>query len=537
MIEKEKNQKKPLNQEEVEELLKFDGPSLDGLEIGDVQFKGRQFDKHINFEGATFTGEVSFFNAVFNNGASFKRAKFIGQKGVDFSEVKFLGGRRANFIEAEFSGTWGANFSGVTFGGRGANFGGAKFTANGCVDFSGAKFSGTERTYFSEAIFSGKRGARFKYAIFSSNKGVDFAGAKFTGEEGANFYSTHFSGESGVDFFSTEFSGNIGVNFSKSTFDVSEKINFSKVKFTGEGNANFEWVRFLGDGDIDFSGAEFSCRKGAHFSEAEFLCEDRISFEDVTFEKDCIIYFDSVKVRNPKNVFFRNAYLGNTSFFQTDVEDFTFKNVKFRKFPHDKLNWFKKNISIHREGLMDEIRNKYVPGSSQKYSDNIYFSQVEITYRQLKRNFEENRDYAKAGDFHYGEMEMKRKRQGKIKQYISLTAFYKYFSGYGQKWTRAFSWFIGFIVLFTFLNLIWLQPIQESKSNTDLRSDNNLEEIFEPVTNFDAFLYTFNTMTLRKDARFEITAPIGSLIVIFQSALGPTILALMLLAIRRQFRR
>ncbi|MCH8209513.1 MAG: hypothetical protein IIA62_10750, partial [Nitrospinae bacterium] len=40
--------------------------------------------------------------------------------------------------------------------------------------------------------------------------------------------------------------------------------------------------------------------------------------------------------------------------------------------------------------------------------DNIYFSQVEILYRQLKTNFENQGDYARAGDFHYGELEMKR---------------------------------------------------------------------------------------------------------------------------------
>ena len=62
-------------------------------------------------------------------------------------------------------------------------------------------------------------------------------------------------------------------------------------------------------------------------------------------------------VKNTKNLFFRNVYLGNTSFFQTNVENFNFKNVSFRKFPCEKLNWFKKKISIHRTGVKDEIWN------------------------------------------------------------------------------------------------------------------------------------------------------------------------------------
>ena len=134
-------------------------------------------------------------------------------------------------------------------------------------------------------------------------------------------------------------------------------------------------------------------------------------------------------------------------------------------------------------------------------------------------------------------MEMKRLQKNKFGQFISLTAFYKYFSGYGQKWTRALFWFLGFVALFTLLNLIWLHPNEISKSNINIQGDSKIEETDELVTKFDAFLYTFNTMTLRKYDKFEITSKIGSLFVIVQSAIGPAILALMLLAIRRQFRR
>lgn len=485
MSEKEKNQKRPLNQKEVEEMLER-GDSFEGVEIGDVDFSDHTFENHVNFLGAKFIGTVNFYTATFLNGADFRAA--------------------------EFSGDGGANFTGATFTGKGkANFEQARFTGDGAANFDSAKFSG--------------------------DRGVSFYGAGFTGDGGAIFNDTEFSGNGGAYFTLATFWGKGNANFASANFSGTKGANFVLATFSGKGGAIFYESTFSGEGGVNFKSAVFSSTKGAKFTDAEFICEDRISFEDVTFEKDCIILFDSVKLKNPKNLFFRNAYLGNTLFFQTDVENINLKNVEFRKFPSEKLNWFKRLFSIRREGLMDEIREIYHLEDDLTDFDEDYYSQVEIIYRQFKRNFEEKRDYAKAGDFHYGEMEMRRKRQGKIIKYISLTAFYKYLSGYGQKWMMAFSWFIGFIILFTFLNLNWLQPIHETISNSKLQGDSKIEETYNSVTKFDSFLYTFNTMTLRKDARFEITDSVGSLIVVFQSAVGPTILALMLLAIRRQFRR
>ena len=433
MSEEKKNQKRPLNQKKVEEMLER-GDSFYGFEIGDVNFSKHTFKKHVKFESAKFIGIANFEDAKFLNGANFRHAEFSGKGGAYFNGTKFFGDESADFMGANFSGKMGSNFIGATF--------------------------------------SGNLGANFHWAKFSGEGGVTFTDAKFSGEGGANFKS-----------------------------------------------------------------AVFSCTKSADFTFAEFFCEDRISFEDVTFEKDCIIYFERIKVKYPKNLFFRNAYLGNTIFFQTDVEDFNFKNVKFRKLPHDKLNWMKRIFTIRREALMDEIGDKFGVIFYPTKIDEKYFSQVEIIYRQLKRNFEEKRDYAKAGDFHFGEMEMKRLQKSKFKQYFSLIAFYKYFSGYGQKWVMALFWFLGFVALFSFLNLNWLQPIQENKSTVNSEAESNSEQIDKPVAISDAIIYTINTMTLRKDTRFEITCSNVLLFVIFQSVVGPTMLALMLLAIRRQFRR
>ena len=66
------------------------------------------------------------------------------------------------------------------------------------------------------------------------------------------------------------------------------------------------------------------------------------------------------------------------------------------------------------------------------------------SYQQLKRYFhEEEKDYARAGDFFYGEMECKRKA-GNHWPFLFL---YKMLNGYGERYLRALSWMVLFIFL------------------------------------------------------------------------------------------
>ncbi|MCH7886329.1 MAG: pentapeptide repeat-containing protein, partial [Candidatus Marinimicrobia bacterium] len=238
-----------------------------------------------SFEGLEI-GDILFNAHQFENHVNFYRANFVGS--VDFYFTRFLNG--ANFVGTKFSGESGANFS-------------------------KAEFSGEDSANFIKATFSGKAGANFVQAKFSGKGGANFLEATFSGDEGADFSFANFSGEGVADFHGVEFNG-------------KEGVEFSFAEFSGKGGADF--------GRTVFSG------KNANFSYAEFLCEDRISFEDVEFGRDCIINFDNLKIKNPKNLFFRKAYLGNTIFYQTDVEEFNFKNVKFRKYPPNEFNWLRK---------------------------------------------------------------------------------------------------------------------------------------------------------------------------------------------------
>jgi hypothetical protein len=80
---------------------------------------------------------------------------------------------------------------------------------------------------------------------------------------------------------------------------------------------------------------------------------------------------------------------------------------------------------------------------------------VEKLYRQLRKNYEGKGAYAEAGDFHYGEMEMRRLAQPAALRHISLAALYKYLSGYGEQHGLALFWLLfAVFVLFPALYLL-----------------------------------------------------------------------------------
>ena len=128
--------------------------------------------------------------------------------------------------------------------------------------------------------------------------------------------------------------------------------------------------------------------------------------------------------------------LGRVLFLYTDLEKISFKNVHF----HQTRHWL-----FNRESLADERTDELFPEGTKDECNVDYYNHIEILYRQLKINFETQRDYARAGDFHYGELEMQHKakilkweerpssKYLPFLKYFNLTQCYKVVSGYGEK--------------------------------------------------------------------------------------------------------
>jgi len=105
---------------------------------------------------------------------------------------------------------------------------------------------------------------------------------------------------------------------------------------------------------------------------------------------------------------------------------------------------------------------------------------VEGLYRQLKINYEEERDFKRVGDFHYGEMEMHR-RGSPWRQWLpSWYKFYRVLSGYGERPFRAFIWLL--LLIPAWAGLVWGLGIDQAGAQTLANYWKTLLFIFEKAT-------------------------------------------------------
>ena len=506
----------PLTQEEV--LAKLEaGESFRGVEVGGIDFRNYQFEKEPDFSGAIFTGFIEFSGAHFQSGANFSEAEFSGSWVANFNSAKFACDRGANFTSAKFL--------------NGANFPNAEFYGRDGAYFHSSKFSGQNRANFIDTKFL--NGARFDMVHFSGEEETWFSGAKFSGTGRAQFFETQFSSKKGANFNSAKFDCNMGADFRRTKF--SSRAQFINTKFSGDKGVDFMEAHF--SGGAKFINTEFTGKTS--FSRARFSGTERTTFEEIIFEENKPVWFIGVTVDQPNSLEFVDvSTLGSLLFLYTDLEKINFKNVYFRQ-------------TFFREILADENRNKLIANKNEKVNYNRnYYSQVEILYRKLKENFEAQLDFGRAGDFHYGEMEMKRK--GKMikmednilfqifpfLKFFTLIQLYKIVSGYGEKWKRAFISFIFIWIIFSYYNPIWVEPKAEVSQEQPARMEQWKQDSIHRLGG--SALFSLKVLTLQRwgdEFQLKGSSYFPRFFVAVQHLIGPTIIALMLLAIRRQFRR
>lgn len=448
-----------------------------GLE---ANFTGQKF-KDANFLKAIFKGDVYFSGALFEGeNTNFESAEFSGTgKGTDFNGVEFKG-ENTSFRFAKFSG-------------KQTDFANAKFLRKN-ISFESAKFSG-EGTYFLNAILFGK--SNFIGAGFSAKR-TYFSGARFTGE--THFEVTSFSGES-TDFSWAEFSGD--TDFSWADFYECGTISFINTVFGGE--CMFLGVKFPWKSD------QFVIYRGTKYP--------------IDLSKTVFLYCN-----NYDRILFRNCRFSEG---QDEVFGRKFPFWKRRVILNDELFVGKKlelriqgqgqgGKETNRKGIFWEVEKKAILEEVR-----VEYSHVESLYRQFKKNLEAEKDWETAGEFHYGEMECKRKgitsKWSKlvwIRQNFGLLAWYKYFSGYGERPFRAFCWIAFLLLFFTGVYCLLDAPPRQS-----------LWYYFWEISVKAAFLQRIG------ETGHEPIRPLGKLIYLFQSALCPTLIALFILALRRRVRR
>lgn len=417
------------------------------------------------------------------NGCNFRFFVFPGL--TDFSEQTF--DTEANFSDATF--TVSANFSNATFT-KGANFFSAKFKKTVEANFTYAKF---------------KDGAHFTNTKFYH--GARFTGVEFTGL--VDFSDGEFAKQ--ADFSTAKFNGPVG--FCEATF---REAKFESARFTKEADffratftarANFFRARFA-EG-ADFSDASFA--QGADFSHSKFLgitlfvpWKPEGKYPSSVFS-DVEVDFRDVIIAPLDALIFRDADLQKCQFLGADLRKAEFTAVK----------WPEKcgHLRVYDQ---DEAEQK---GEEEKWSH------IEQLYRQLKQNYEDRRDYERAGDFHYGEKEMRR-RNSRGWLWILLTA-YRWVSGYGESCLLPIIW-AGIVFLFCTIGYLWWGLLPKDGSPA--------LALTSPWDWLRGFHYSFQVMTLLKP---DDLVPIGfaKAVRTFETLAGPILIGLFALALRQRLKR
>ncbi|MCX5734254.1 MAG: pentapeptide repeat-containing protein [candidate division NC10 bacterium] len=384
--------------------------------------------------------------------------------------------------------------------------------------------------FFGNTVF--EKRCNFSGAVFSEI--ADFASATFSG--GADFNGTSF--KEGAVFHNAVFDGDVHFTMSMFTerasfFDVSfhGEAQFYSVTFTKE--VSFAGASFKKSGSFagstfhmggDFTGARFE-QGDATFTGSSFLGRTRFSSPPdesvgLLFAKDVEVAFRRVRVDPPDALEFIGVDLSKCSFWETDLRGMRFLGVQWVRMPWTRLSkgW--------RNGIYDEVLLR-----AQEIKP---YAKVETLYRQLKKNYEEQRDYERAGDFHYGEKEM-RLRNPKTSPGLRLFLWlYKCASGYGERWLPPIVWSLCLLLLgsagYLYCGLRVagrLLPFEWDMWNA----------VVDGVPMWvRSLLFSLRTMTLLKP---DDMVPLGwgSVVQTVQNLLGPILLGLAALAIRQRLRR
>lgn len=453
-----------------------------------------------NFTWIVFPGYADFRRATFTEAAKFPGGSIlipaIPTEGNETEETKYV-----ELIGVTF--TEGASFIGVTFT-KGADFNDAAFTEEAC--FEGAKFA--KVADFERATFTKRAG--FRAARFTD--AVHFYGVTFTKE--ADFHGTAF-GEK-ANFGGARFTGQ--ADFHGATF--REEAGFVKATFSR--GADFRGTSFKGE-NVDFSSSSFQGRI--------LFASPPEKGTTVPIFSGVEIDFRQVVVDPPDALSFRDADLRKCRFLDTDLRKVEMTGVIWPQVSSrfmQKLTCLAGQVSFGkfrreigtRFGVYDEIAPSDTDGEYP-------WARIERLYRELKQNYEDRRDYERAGDLHYGEKEMRRKNPETGFFLWLLLTLYQLFSRYGEGYLPPLIWAGVLLVVSTFCYLVLGISPRDGGSTPVVTSVWDWLRVAH---------YSFRVMTFLKADDFVPIAS-GKFVNTIESLLGPLFLGLFALAVRQRLKR
>jgi uncharacterized protein YjbI with pentapeptide repeats len=338
-----------------------------------------------------------------------------------------------------------------------------------------------------------------------------------------------------------------GDNFAYFVFP--EQIDFKEVTFTEE--ADFRLAIFKKGAyfwratfteEADFRGTTFT--KRADFTSAMFM--RGANFDETIFKKgpavfdschllgrtfflggkkvqrnfifsNIQVYFNNVNITPPNTVIFRDSDLSRCSFLGTRVDKVEFTNVKWAKVGYSRTRIYDEKI------LLDNIKRK--KKTKKKDRDDLDWEHIERVYRDLKTNHKESGDHERAGDFHYGEKEMRRCNPNTPPMHRFFLFLYCILSGYGERYIRPLVWAL-IILIGSFIGYMAL-GIETKDGIIALGIKDWLTVL----------LYSLQVMTLLRPTELQPIGVASTGIKVFQSISGPIIFGLFALALRQRLKR
>ncbi len=460
------------------------------------------------------------------------------------------------------------------------------FLNNGDVDFFSVYFGNRNNVGFEFSMFGNGKSVVFSGATFDNGEGVRFNSAKFCNGRDVRFSSTTFKNDSNVSFDCTTFSNGMSVSFSKAIFLNAKKLDLSKIIW-------------LNNGDLDLKVKEFGEIRNVRFNECLFLSSGAITFQEARFPEKGSTMFQRCYFGRTTNVDFTGSFFRHTTFEGGTIQWLNDKNKTAKEILEERIGEDKFN-ELHEKVLAHLVKNKTTPvfekgvaifwtdlttesaknltlrrvNLSHSIFDGMTLSHVQLNapewlekdgrrilyeseftqpnlnnlrniedqYTQLKNNFERQGNYLHAGYFHYEEQET-RKKILELKGFsfdLLLSRCYKWLSGYGEKPWRAINSALGMILLFSIVLAVMNSEFRGLGELSSLQfAEKGLSKLFgaiiEIVTPFSwksskSLLETFTDLHGVKLWRIV-------LLVLFQIILLGIQLPLLVMAVRRRFKR
>jgi hypothetical protein len=274
--------------------------------------------------------------------------------------------------------------------------------------------------------------------------------------------------------------------------------------------------------------------------------------------------FSEVELEDPKRVLFYKTDLTHALFYNTDVSEVAFSLVVWggrnrqlpgiagRVFPWAPRLW-PEHARLFEEEVDTGTHAEYELGPSAKNPDERNYGLIAEVYQQLKRNYDAKGDYLTAGQWHYGEMEMKRLHSRWrwrplrwLGQHLSLAALYKYASSYGESYVLPLIWLGVVLAAFGALYPVVGLELTQTGGGGVLTYSNwarffRTHPMEHPAGWWGMLLHSLMTSLsvagFQRELRYAPLYPWGRLLALAELLLTTTLAGLFALAIRRQFKR